>query len=97
MPNILGDKTILSLLDLVELEEERKQEIRDLLPKMNEDDRREVFEMLYQLFSIKVQKNTLAKQSKTLAQKTDDIHSIDWQKFNDAEKEALKEILSKQD
>lgn len=96
MPNILGDVTFTSLLELLEIEPEKKQEIIDLLPKMDEKDRSELFESLSQLFEYQLEKKVIAQKADMLS-KEKNPDNIDWQKFATIEKEALKEILSKQE
>lgn len=95
MGSILGDKTIASLLDIIEMEPEKKQEIRDFLPSMDEKDRQDILESLLNLFSLQVQKEVTLKQGEMIAQSGQSPDSFDWQKFSNVEDEVLKNIIGK--
>lgn len=95
MKNILGDITFTSLLEMIEMEPEKKQEIIDLLPKMDGKDRSELFESLSQLLEYQFEKEVIIKEADMLKGQTPE--SIDWEKFDNIKKEAAEKIISKED
>lgn len=95
MRRILGDKTIISLLDLADMEPQKKKELIELLPAMNEEDRRDVFLILYQLFAIQTENKIALEEAKMLREKMNDPKSFDWKKFAEIEENVLRETLSR--
>lgn len=95
MENILGDKTILSLLEIVDMEQGKKQELIALLPAMDEVDRRDIFQILYQLFAIETDNKIALEEAKMLAKKSENSNSFDWKEFEKIEEKVLKELLQK--
>lgn len=95
MLSILGDKTIISLLNLTRMEPQKKKELIELLPAMNEEDRRDVFLILYQLFAIQTENKIAFEEAKMLRGKLNDPQSFDWKKFAEIEENVLKETISR--
>jgi len=95
MENTLGDKTILSLLKVVSMEEDKKQELITLLPAMNEEDRLDIFRILYELFAIQTDNKIAVEEAEMLAKKIEHPESFDWQEFSKIEEKILQEVISK--
>lgn len=93
--SILGDKTITSLLEIVTIDGQKKQELIDLLPAMDEEDRRDIFRILYQLFAIQTENKIALEEAKMLATKIEHPDSFDWAEFEKIEEKVLKEITQK--
>lgn len=95
MPSILADKTIISLLDLTNMEPQKKRELIELLPAMNEEDRRDVFLILYQLFAIQTENKIAFEEAKMLRERIKNPDSFDWEKFREIEENVLRETISR--
>lgn len=90
---ILGDKSITSLLDLVEMNKSQKEAIVTGLPVMNEEDRAEILVLLYQLFNSQVGRKVMKKQAETLAGRDDAKGSLDWEAFARTEEDVLRDVV----
>jgi len=93
--NILGDKTIISLLDILDMEAERKKELKDLLPYMDSADREGVLEDLLKLFSLQVDKATTLERAKMVMDDLQHPGKFDWNRFNNAQEEVVNDLLAK--
>ena len=93
--NILGDKTITSLLSLLDIEAEKKKELTDLLPYMDTADREGLLEDLLKLFSLQIDKASTLKRAQMVQEDLQNPGQFDWNRFNSAQEDVVKDMLAK--
>lgn len=93
--NILGDKTIISLLSMLDMEAAKKQELIDLLPYMDTQDREGLLEDLLKLFSLQIDRASTLKRAQMVKDDLTHPGKFDWNKFNNTQEEVVKDMLAK--
>lgn len=92
MASILGDKTLRSLLQAVQMEDAKKEEVISLLPYMDAQDRVDIFWILYRLFALQANKKITLEEARILSDSTKK-NEIDWGQVGQIEEKVLKEIV----